>query len=341
MKSMTIGGTGLAIPKLFRSLYNQDGEARPGRIGIIGLDTGHGPHFAKILNAEGAGETYGGMQVVAAYPYGSRSIKSSMEMIPDNIATIKKLGVTVVDSIDELLDQVDLVMLETNDGKLHLEQARQVFEAGKPAFIDKPVAASLTDVLTIYKEANQQGVPIFSSSTLRYIKSVQQAANGKIGEVLGAQVFTPAPIEQTHPDLYWYGIHGVEMLFTMLGPKCQTVTRWHTEDADVVVGEWEGGRIGTLRGNRNGTWSFGGQAFGEEQNLELGDFTGYEPLIAPMVSFFQSLESPVDKKETIGIYAFMSAAEVSKKRNGVTVTISEVIEKARTGSLDEELNGHR
>lgn len=302
------------------------------RIGVIGLDTGHGPHFAKILNSPEVGDQFLGYKVVAAYPYGSKTIQSSMDMIPENTDAIKQEGVEIVDSISSLLEKVDVVLLESNDGQIHLDQALEVFKAGKTVFVDKPVAATLVDVLAIYRAAEYYNVPVFSSSTLRYIDTVQQAANGNVGKVRGVDVFSPAPTEEGHPDLYWYGIHGTEMLFTILGSECKNVTRYYADDSELTVGRWSNGRIGTLRGNRNGTWNFGGHVFGEENNMLFGDFTGYAPLMPPIISFFDTGISPVSIDETIGIYAFMSAAENSKESGGTDISMKEILSEAREES---------
>lgn len=340
IKAAALTGAGMMLSSRLTNTFAQS-ESRPlkgRRIGVIGLDTEHGPHFAKILIDPEADDQFKGFRVVAAYPYGSRTIKSNMDMIPGNIAAIKKSGVEIVDSIEDLLNKVDVVMLETNDGRLHLGQALKVFRAGKPTFIDKPIAASLADTLTIYRAAKHYKIPVFSSSTLRYIPTVQQVANGQIGKVAGADVFTPAPIENTHPDLFWYAIHGVEMLFTMLGAGCKSVARTYTPDADLVVGMWNGERIGSLRGNRNGSWDFGGHAFGDKgKDMALGNFTGYAPLMPPIISFFATGKSPVDENETIGIYAFMEAAQVSRNKDGARVDLDEVMQIALRQSMKNKI----
>lgn len=327
LRTAALSGLGLAFAGKLSALASF-AVANGKRIGVIGLDTEHGPHFAKILNAADADDKYGGLRVTVAYPHGSRWIKSSMDMIPRNTVAIQAQGVKVVDSIAALLAECDLVMLETNDGTEHLAQALEVFRAGKPVFIDKPVAASLNDVLAIYRAAHHYKVPVFSSSTLRYINSVQEVRNGKIGNVKGADIFTPTPTEPSHPDLYWYGIHGVEMLFTMLGPDCRRVTHYQSGDTDVVVGEWEGGRIGSLRGIRSDMWNFGGYAFGDKGHMPLGDFTGYAPLMPPIIEFFQKGLPPAPEAETIGIYAFMDAAQESRVKKGIPVTVADIMKKA-------------
>lgn len=299
------------------------------KIGIIGLDTSHAPAFTKIFNAENSNPVYQGLRVVAAYPYGSKDIESSASRIPKYTEEVKSLGVQIVNSIADLLKLVDVVLLETNDGRLHKDQAFQVLKAGKPMFIDKPTAASLSDVLAIYEAAQKQNVPVFSCSSLRYMKSAQQVRyENKIGKVLAADTFSPATIEPHHPDLFWYGIHGVEVLFTVMGPGCQSVTRFNTEKMDVVVGQWTDGRIGTFRGTREGKHDYGGTAFGSEGNLVLGPFDGYEPLAAKIAGFFKSKNVPVDSAETLEIYAFMEAADESK-RTGTRVMLNDVVAKAK------------
>ena len=224
--------------------------ARITRVGMIGLDTSHSTAFTRILNDSAAAPDVSGFRVVAAYPYGSRTIASSATRIPGYTEEVRKMGVEIVGSIEELLRRVDVVLLETNDGRLHLEQALAVIRAGKPLFIDKPIAASLADAVAIFEAARRHGVPVFSSSSLRYASGAQAARAGKLGRVIGADAFSPATLEPTHPDLFWYGVHGVEMLFTAMGTGVQEVVRVHTDSTDVVVGRWADGRVGTFRVTR-------------------------------------------------------------------------------------------
>jgi predicted dehydrogenase len=322
-KSMVLG----AAASVGTFTFSKDGKAQNAliKIGIIGLDTSHSPAFTKLFNAENPKPELSGFKVVAAYPYGSKDIESSYKRIPDYIHQVEELGVEIVDSIDSLLSKVDVVLLETNDGKPRLEQALQVIKAKKPFFIDKPVASSYTDTLKIYQEAEKNGVPIFSASSLRYLSNAQAVRNdNKIGKVLGCDAFSPATLEPGHPDLFWYGIHGVEILFTVMGPGCESVTRFQTPDTEVVVGKWKDGRIGTFRGMRAGKHEYGGTAFGTEGNLVLGNYEGYEPLAIHIAQFFKTGKSPVSDAESLEIYAFMEAADESKRRGGASVPIGSI-----------------
>jgi predicted dehydrogenase len=300
-----------------------------GRIGIIGLDTSHSTAFTKALNDPASGTGFGGFKVVAAYPKGSNDIKSSVDRIPGYTEEVKKLGVIIVNSIEELLEKVDFVLLETNDGRLHLEQAIPVMKAGKRMFIDKPVAASLSDAITIFRAAEYYKVPVFSSSSLRYISGAKEINEGSIGKVLGADTYSPATLEKTHPDLFWYGVHGVETLFTVMGTGCRTATRTSTTDFDTVAGTWNDGRIGTFRGIRSGRSDYGGTVFGEKGIAVLGKYAGYNPLLEEIIRFFQTGIPPVSSQETIEIFTFMAAADESKIRGGVPVAMDKVLEKAQ------------
>jgi hypothetical protein len=301
----------------------------PLRVGIIGLDTSHAIAFTTLLNAEAPRPELAGCRVVAAYPQGSLDIPSSVERVPKYTAEVQKMGVEIVDSIPALLEQVDVVLLESNDGRVHLEQAIPVLEARKRMFIDKPMAHSLADVLAIFEVARRTETPIFSTSALRYGPGTQAAREGKLGDIVGCDTFGSCALEPTHPDLFWYGIHGVESLFTVMGPGCESVSRTTTPDCEFAVGVWSGGRVGTFRGMRKGAQQFGGTAFGVTANGPAGELVGYEPLVVDIVKFFRGAEPPVDEEETLEVFAFMEAADESKRLGGQPVAIPDILSKAR------------
>jgi hypothetical protein len=324
--------TGLAMglsPQVF-PLYSKPASSADVRVGVLGLDTSHSIAFTKLINNPDD-EGMAGYKVTTAYPWGSRTIESSYTRIPGYIENMKSMGIEIVDSIAELLKKVDVVLLETNDGNLHLQQALEVFKAGKTVFIDKPIAGNLKDTLAIFKASEQHKVPVFSSSSLRYTKNSQQLRQGElVGRVLGADTYTPASLEPSHIDFAWYGIHGVEMLFTVMGTGCKEVVRVHQPDTDIIVGTWNDGRLGTVRGGRSGRIGLGGIAFGEKGNHDIGPYEGYRAQVIEILRFFKTGKSPVDPNETIELFAFMEAADESKRRGGQPVQIEEVLKKART-----------
>lgn len=300
------------------------------RVGIIGLDTSHATEFTKVLNGTMPDPAYLDYKIAAAYPRGSKDIQSSTERVPAYTEEVKKHGVEIVGSIAELLRKVDVVLLETNDGRPHLEQALEVIKAGKPLWVDKPIAGTLPEVIALYAAARQHKVPIFSASSLRYMNGMTDIAAGKtVGKVVGADAFSPAPLEPHHPDFFWYGIHGVETLLTVMGSGCSWVSRVSTEGTDIVTGVWEDGRIGTFRGTRTGEHEYGGTVFGEKGVVRVGPYSGYEALLREIAKFFQTGVSPVSEEETLSVYVFMEAADESKRKGGARVGLAEILAKAR------------
>ena len=309
------------------------------RVGIIGLDTSHVIAFTKAFQqAEEDDPDLAGFDVVTAFPFGSADIESSASRIPKYTEDMKALGVEIVDTIDQLLARVDCVLLETNDGRLHLEQALQVFRTGKPVFIDKPTGSNLAEVVAIYRAASHFKAPMFSSSSLRYSAGAQAIRAGKIGRVLGCSAYSPCSLEKTHVDLFWYGIHGVETLYTCMGTGCVSVSHTSSKDFELAVGTWNDGRIGTFRGIRAGTKGYGGIAFGEKGISEIGPYGGYRPLVVQIARFFKTAIPPIAAEETIELYAFMQAAQKSKQQGGKPVMMKNIMQEAETAA-DKLLSG--
>ncbi|MBL7187334.1 MAG: Gfo/Idh/MocA family oxidoreductase [Phycisphaerae bacterium] len=298
------------------------------RLGMIGLDTSHVTAFTKLINNS---QEEHGCKVVVGYSGGSPDIPSSANRVEGYTKQLQdQYGVEIVDSIEELCRKVDGVLLESVDGRPHLKQARGVIKAGKPLFIDKPMGGNLADVLEIFRLASENNVPCWSSSSLRYSPAiVELKENNTAGEVLGCDTFGPCSLEEHHPDLYWYGVHAAEMLFTIMGPGCRSVRRVQTDGCEHVVGLWEGGRIGTFRGLKAGKKDYGFTVYGTKGVIQGGKFGGYEPLVADIIKFFKTGKIPVPAEETIEIFAFMSAADVSKAKGGAEVSLPELIEKAK------------
>jgi hypothetical protein len=325
IKKSTLAGIGIGVyGSSFGFSSDQVNTSQGKKVGIIGLDTSHSIAFTKVLNAHKDDQEYLGYHVVVAYPYGSKDIKSSMDRIPGYTEEIRKMGVEIVGSIADLLQKVDVVLLETNDGKLHLEQAMEVFKSGKRMFIDKPMTSSLKDAKAIFEASEKYKIPVFSASSLRYITGIEKIDKST---VIGASTFSPAELEASHPDLFWYGIHGVETLFTVMGTGCESVVRVSTKDTDVVTGIWKDGKVGTFRGTRTGKHDYGGTVFTQTGNVVLGPYAGYEPLLLDIVKYFETGIVPVQPEETLEILAFMEAADISKKLGGKSVSVKELLDK--------------
>jgi predicted dehydrogenase len=311
-------------------------EEAPKKVGIIGLDTSHVVAFTTVFNkgpknpADAA--KYAGFRVTHAFAQGSRDIEESTKRVPEYTEKLKGMGVEIVDSIEKLCAQVDFVMLESNDGRVHLEQVLPVLKAGKTVFIDKPIAGSLADVIRIQEAAKKAGVAYFCSSSLRFAASTQAVAQGSIGKVKTAYTTSPASLEPHHPDLYWYGVHGCESLFAVMGTGCISVKRDKSAAGMIqVTGNWGDGRVGTYReADRKAKGGpYAGKAIGEKGEADIGKFDGYEVLLQAVVKMFRTGQPQVSAEETLELYAFMEAADESKRQGGAEVKLADVLAKAR------------
>lgn len=321
----------VALTLAFTAVASAADEPKPLKVGIIGLDTSHVAAFTQLLNDPKAEGDLVGIRVVAAYPGGSKDIESSHSRVEGFTKTLReKHGVEIVNSIDELLPKVDVILLESVDGRPHLEQARPVIKAKKPLFIDKPVGGTLADAIEIFDLAKANNVPLFSSSSLRFSAGIAgMRSNEKLGSVLGCDAWGPCSLEEHHPDLYWYGIHGVETLYTIMGPGCESVTRVHQKGTDFVTGTWKDGRVGTFRGIRAGKADYGATVFGSKAVLPAGGYGGYKPLVVAFCKFFRTGKPPVSAEETLELMTFMEAADESKRQNGAPVKLADVFAKAK------------
>lgn len=324
----------LAVFGLFagQSTQAQEQSVTTIRVGMIGLDTSHVPAFAKFFNGPKLEGELAGIKVVAAYP-GGTDFPPSKNRVAMFTEQIRSMNIEIVDSIPKLLEKVDVVLLESVDGRIHLEEATPVIKAGKPLFIDKPAAGSLADVIAIFELAGQHNVPCFSSSSVRFGAGLQELKlNETLGEIAGAETWGPCSYQEGTPDMFFYGIHGIEALFTLMGTGCETVARIQTADADLLTGTWKNGRAGTYRGLRRNKAEFGAVAFGTKAIVPMTKGDGYEPLCREIARFFRTHVAPVSAEETIEIFTFMEAADESKRQGGVPVSLKDVLAKAKAAA---------
>jgi len=311
-----------------------DWAAKDIRVGLVGCDTSHAPAFTRILNAHPEWR----VRVVAAFPEGSKDMpKASLGRIPRFVATLEKGKVKIVSSMAELLKGVDAVMIESVDGRPHLRQASAALKAGKPAFIDKPFTASLADAREIVRLSKAAGVPFFSSSCSRFQPEIARLRHIKtVGKVTKAQGSGPLHFEPHHPDLFWYGIHGVEALYAMMGRGCVSVTYKVEKDVEWTTGAWADGRIGVFRGVRKGKYHPIAKVWGTDGQAESKGGFNYNGLCLAIAKFFQTGKAPIDPLETLEIIEFMTAAQISKDNGGRAVTLDEARKSVKAPRIRQE-----
>ena len=292
------------------------------QVGLVGCDTSHAVALPRIINSHPQWR----VKIVAALPEASADMPGpSVGRLGGFTATLEKMGVRMVKTMDELLAGVDAVMIESVDGRPHLRQARPAMKAGKCVFIDKPFTASLADAREIIRLSKQTNAPFFSSSCVRFQPEVAtlrtDAGVGKVSKVQGS---SPLSFEPHHPDLFWYGIHGVEALYTVMGRGCVGVTYKVEKDVEWATGTWADGRVGVFRGVRKGDYKPPAKVWGADGETESKGGYNYNGLCEAVAKFFQTRQAPIDPAETLEIVEFMLAAQLSKERGGAEATLAEV-----------------
>lgn len=287
------------------------------RIGMAGLDTSHAKAFAQILHDASLEHHVPGARIVVAFPGGSPDFTQSMSRVEGFTADLRdKHGVEMVEKLGDLKGKCDAVMLETIDGRVHLEQFREVADWGVPVFIDKPLTLSTDEAREIVKIAKEKNVRVTSASAMRFAESFQKVLPSAEGDpILGADFYGPMAELDKCPGYFWYGIHSAEMLFAAMGAGCREVQTVREESHDVITGRWADGRLGVLRGNRVGNNSFGGTLHRKSGSVSFSVSTGTKPfyvsLLEKVVPFLQGEGEVVSTDEMVEVIAFLEAANKS------------------------------
>lgn len=292
------------------------------KLGILDFDTSHAVEFTKRLNHKEIASSHwvDGAQVVIGCAGESRM---APQRIKEYTPVMERLGVPLVVKPEEMIGKVDGMLIESLEGAPHLARARPFLEAGIPCFIDKPFTCSVADAREIVRLAERKKVPVFSASSLRYAGGLPEyvADQAKHGAIHGCLSYGPSPLSDNpkhNPGLFHYGIHAVEVLYTVMGPGCQRVTCTHEKDVDVVTGQWKDGRVATVRGIRSGAKPYGCLAFTDKgvQPVPMDTTYIYRDLLKKVVAMFQTGKPPIDPAITVEMVGFMEAALKSAANHG-------------------------
>jgi predicted dehydrogenase len=292
-------------------------------IGMIGLDTSHVSAFTKLLNDPETEFHVPGGNVTVAYTGGSDDFELSYSRVEGYTKELRdQYGVKIVDTIEEVAEQSDAIMLESVDGRVHMEHFRRIASYGKPVFIDKPFAVSTSDARAIIELAQKHSIPLMSCSSLRYSEGLIHALKEQEkGAIIGADCYGPMALQPTQPGLFWYGIHTVEMLYATLGKGCARVSVATNDDHDLVTAEWQDGRMATIRGNRKGNNTFGELIHHEKGTQFVDVYSHRKPYYANMLEavmdLFRTGKGPIDLEETYEIIRFIEAANESRRTGKV------------------------
>ncbi len=283
---------------------------KPKTIAMIGLDTSHTVAFTKLIQKPGE-SIVDGMRVTKAFRFPSAF--QSEEGQDARQAELESLGVSMAPTLDEAMTEVDALFLEINDPALHLEYFEKVVSCGKPVFVDKPLAATLVEGRRIQELARRHDLPVWSSSSLRFIPALAraQAAIPQPGRV---HTFGPLGKAAAGSDLVWYGVHAVEMLVTAMGTGAAAVRAFEEPGGILLRIGYVDGRSGLVECLR-GVGSYGGRLQTKNQIafFDSGSGSPYVALMGALRAFVLDGKVPVPLAEALEVLAILEAGGKSLK----------------------------
>ena len=290
----------------------------PSKLALIGLDTSHAPAFTRMLNDPADPHYLPGGEVVKAWPGGSPDFELSWSRVGQFTDEVRRQGVEICNTIEEAAEGCDAILLESADGRVHLEQFRKLVPFGKPVFIDKPLACSLAGAEEIARLAAEHGIPVMSSSSLRYLQGLPEIVTKHRGQVTGVELRGPLSFQKTQTGYFWYGMHTIEMMFAILGPDFQSLELRCAGDADRIAATWPGGIEGKMELVKDKV-PFSGTLICGDRRIHLPSSDAveepfYRSLLKEVLHFFQTLEPAVPFTETLKLIAFIEEANKLRQK---------------------------
>lgn len=297
------------------------------QLAVIGLDISHVSRFRELLNDTDNPYHLSGARIVKAFPGGTEAFHLSASRVPEFSKEYADDKIELVQSLDEL-GGCDGYFLMSCVGDQHLEQFRKLLQYGKPVFIDKPLACSYQDARAIAELSRQYNVPVTTTSSFRFAKGIDDLLTEEDTQILACQAFGKMDIFDDYRDYFWYAVHGADILYRIMGCGCTAVQAVRGEPADLLVGHWADGRLGTILAKRGGRWGFGCTVLtdtGYRTGLAATQPPSYALLMEKLLNFFRTGEAPVPLDESLEIMAFIEAASRSRDDGGKLIHISDII----------------
>ena len=266
-----------------------------------------------------------GARVVAAYKGGSKDMEQSANRVDSYAEDIRtKYGVEIVPDIATLLDQ--------SRRRPPRKRRRPRAHSSRPGRSSPRTSRSSSISRSPIPWPTRAKSPAWARPPIR---------PGSAHPACATEPSPPTPTSPASParrsgapaprsrNLHWispwYAIHPIEVLYTILGGGCESVSRTSGPDGDVIVGHWKDGRIGTVYAARPDA-DYGAIVFHGKDVVDLhpkkAAASEYRGLVLEIVKFFQSGKPPVSNEDTLEIFAFMDAAQRSKSQGGAVVEIA-------------------
>jgi predicted dehydrogenase len=218
---------------------------------------------------------------------------------------------------------VDAVYVATPVGT-HLEYALKVCAAGKPCYVEKPMARSAAEAEILATAFRKAGVPLFVAfyrrGLPRFLKVRELVADGAIGRLTGVSYRCASPAHRRTGELPWrlkadeaggglfmdIGCHTLDVLDFIAGPLHEVQGRaanvaspYAVEDSVAMTFRLESGGQGTA------SWNFA-----SDQSEEVIVFTGTEGRIT--ISTFGQEPVKLERGQTTEVFDLPNPVHVQQ-----------------------------
>jgi len=228
----------------------------------------------------------------------------------------KKNGIEYLESAGRMAGRVDYVMvLAPSNPETHLELAKQAFPLGLPTYVDKTFASDSKMAKAIFRLADRYGVPVITSSALRFDTKVMELV-----KQVGRENIQSVQTYGGGGTFAEYGIHPTEQAVSILGPEAEKVIRLRKEPYSEVHIKFSRGRSATVYCYTHGkpcpyraiitTGTHG------TQDIEVDVGTIFDNLLSHVFDFFEAGKENIDRRESLVIRRILDAAEKPEALKG-------------------------
>lgn len=239
--------------------------------------------------------------------------------ISESISKTTHIG-HIVNSLEEMIDMVDAVILARDDPQNHVAMAKPFIDAGIPIFIDKPIAITPGE-LDYFSNEYAKGKLIMSCSSMRY------ANEGRIVkqelDSLGKLEFATAVGKK---DWTKYGVHLLEALFSLLDdPIPVSVKHIGATGKDIVHVGFENGFQVTLHLFMDISSTFQISLYGQKGWRLIDIKNSYSMFRDNIIEFIRSVQEGKSRllfNKTENIIRTLMGASESLNQGGKTIILN-------------------
>lgn len=220
----------------------------------------------------------------------------------------RKNHVRLADSMEELIDSVDAIMvIAADNSSWHEEVSRLPLASGKPVFVDKTFAKDAETGKRMFAWAREHHTPVMSTSAQRYCASIMDYLEREKGNTRFMSTVGPH-------DLSNYAVHQLEPIVTVMGTGAKRVKAFSVgSKVTQMMIDYGDGRMASFTQTPNPWAEFNFMVSDGEKGERLDSSDYYVNTMKAILDFFETKVSPVPEEETMEVLRLIDAAKEARK----------------------------